>query len=85
MKWITAVGGRKLIGFFSCLMVGGVLSYFGKLDITTATFIASILGVYIGGNTGNALAGCIRSFAENRHPPAPAGPTGGGDSSDGDQ
>lgn len=83
MKFINGIGGRKLLGFFSCLIAGAVLSYFGKLDTTTAVFIASILGVYVGGNTGNAMAGCLRAYAESRHPPA-AALTAGGDDVDGE-
>ncbi len=73
MGWINRVGGRKLIGFFSCLAVGGVLIYVERFDETAALYISGLFGLYVGGNAGNAVAACIRSFAENRHPPANGG------------
>ena len=72
-RLMDKIGGRKLIGFFSCLLVGAGLSYIGKLDSTSAAYLAGLYAAFVGSNAATHLAGAVRAFAITRTPAEEAG------------
>jgi len=67
MTWLLKrAGGRKITGFAACLLVGGVLIYFGRLDGVAAAFLCGLYAAYVGGNAGEHIATAIGGFASAR-------------------
>jgi hypothetical protein len=68
MGILTRMGSRKLIGFFACLLVGGVMIYVAKLDTTAATFICALYASYVGGNAARHIAAAVSAFRPRPRP-----------------
>lgn len=69
-RLMDKIGGRKLVGFFTCILVGGVLSYLGKLDGTSAAYLAGLYAAFVGSNAATHIAGAVRAFALAKTPAA---------------
>ena len=59
---MSKVGGRKLVGFFSCILAGGVLIYLGKLDTVAAAYLAGLYAAYVGSNAATHIAQAVAGF-----------------------
>jgi hypothetical protein len=59
---MSRVGGRKLVGFASCLIAGGVLIYLGKLDNTAAAYLAGLYAAFVGSNAATHIAQAVGGF-----------------------
>lgn len=51
MRWLS----RKFLLSSATMLVGAYLSHAGKLDMTTATFLGTVLTAYLGSNVGQKV------------------------------